>query len=235
MPICGGYAPFPRRFGGRKTRIKTITASLQAQLGPAQDTTDTTGLVFLRLNATARAIAAAWGQNARMANQWDPQRVTDFLGRWEKILALPVSPSDSLTTRRKRVAVARARVGEAMPQVIRDTCVAYLGPCFVSIVNNINPSSANVWTPAGWPMGQHAVLPTDPTWYSTVAYVASKVAQPSTMGDAEFYATVSSVMPTLDAILPATTTFEWYREDISGAPGFFLDDTHNLDDEAFDS
>jgi len=162
MAGYGGYNPFPRRFGGRSGRVKTIVASLQAQLAPAQDVTDTAGLAFLRILATARALAAAWGQNQRLANQRDPLRVTDFLERWEKILALPVSPGDSLTTRRARVAVARARVGEAIVQVVRDTCVAYLGASvFVDVVVT-DPSVANVWTPIGWPTrsGRCASSPT---------------------------------------------------------------------------
>jgi len=236
----GGYAPFPRRFGGRATRVKTITASLQTQLGKKYDTTDTTGLVFIRLNAMAREIAAAWGQNQRLANQWDAKRMTDFLPRWEKILGLYASPGDSPTARRARVGVQLALVGESTSQVIHDTCVAYLGPVFVSVVTTPS-TSANVWTPTGWPMGQHPITITLPggrtvfypgDWYSTVAHIDILTVQPATMGDAEYYSTRASVKSALDSILPSWVTFDIVRDGPHGI-GFYLDEPHNLDNERF--
>jgi hypothetical protein len=233
VPSFGAFSPFPFRFGGGKPPLEHRVNSVLAQLGTTY-TKDTTGIVWLRAMAWARVFWDVWETNQRLANQWDPRRMTDFLGRWEKILALPVGPDDSLSVRRARVGVAKARAGYANAAAIFSTSLAYLGASvFVGIITS-SSSTAVVWTPSGWPMGSHPVLPTDPDWYSTVAYVAVKVQKPSTMDDGEFYTKVGSVLPALDAILPSWVTFDWYREDISGASGFFLDDTHNLDDEAFD-
>lgn len=232
MSTFGGMNPFPRRFGGAPSRTQTIVKSLQTQLAPKYDTADTTGIVFIRLMAIARGIAGAWAQNERLANQWDPERMSDFLERWEKIFGLTPASTDSLTLRRARVGARIALAGYGTFAAVYVLCQMLLGSVFVSIVHT--PSSvAQVWTPAGWPMGNHRVFPTDPTWYSSVAHLAIVVQQPSTMDDSEFYTTVASVMPELDTILPAWMTFEWVRDGSHGI-GFYLDDEHNLDNERFD-
>ena len=231
MPSFGGLTPFPVRFGGGKPALETHVKSMLAQLGTALDTTDTNGLVYVRAQAYARVVWALWEQNQRLANQWDPSRMTDFLGRWENILRLPVSPSDSLSVRRARVAVSFSRVGEGNWNAVYSACKAYLGSTFVGIITT--PSgSANIYTPTGWPMGTNepAGSATPPDWYSTVAHIDIATTQPSTMGDDEFYATRASVIPALDAILPAWVTFSIIRDGAHGA-GFFLDEAHNLDNE----
>jgi hypothetical protein len=231
MPQFGGMSPFPRRFGGGKPLLKTLTESLIVQHGTAFAGDDVNGLFYLEMEATARVLMAAWEQNQRLANQWDPERMTDFLPRWERIFALPKLPTDTLTMRRARVGVAMARVGQANAREVYDTCKAYLGPIFLGIVTS--PSSiARVFTPAGWPMGMHPSSPPDPDWYSTVAHIDVLTTQPATMDDDEYYTTRSSVRPALDAILPGWMTFDIVRDGSHGA-GFYLDDPHNLDNERF--
>lgn len=214
--------------GGGVPDAQRILESLASQLGTAYDAEDQDGIIYLELLAEARALAAVWSQNRRLANQWQGLRVTDFLERWEKIYRLPVFYSDTLPQRRERLAAAQARVGEADAPAVYAACSSVLGSAFVSIVHTAS-GVAVVWTPTGWPMGTHGVI----NWYSTVAYLAIKVSQPSTMSDNEFYDRVGALSVTLDGILPAWVTFDWFREGPSGA-GFYLDDEHNLDNESFD-
>jgi len=228
MPAFGGMTPFPLRCGGGVPSLQRIIESLASQLGTAYDTEDTDGVVYLELMAEARCIQAMWSQNARMANQWQARRMTDFLPRWEKIYGLPVFPSDSLVDRRARVGVAQARVGRADGPAVYDVCTTTLGDAFVEIVHT-DSSGAVVWTPTGWPMGSHGSI----NWYSSVAHIAVKVMQPTSMDDAEFYDRTGALMVALDGILPAWVTFDWFRVSSLG-DGFFLDDEHNLDNEAFD-
>jgi hypothetical protein len=228
MPLHGGLTPFPLRYGGGTPLIQRIIESLASQLGTAYDSSDVDGIVYLELLAEARCIAAMWSQNQRLANQWIASRMTDFLPRWEKIYRLPVFASDTLATRRARVAVAQARVGEADGPAVRDVCSTIMGAAFVSLVHTTS-SGAVVWTPATWPFGLHGTL----SWYSTVAHVAVKLSQPSSMSDADFYDRAGSLMVALDGVLPAWVTFDWYREGGFGA-GFYLDDEANLDNQAFD-
>lgn len=233
MPQYGGMSPAPSRYGGGRSSLKAIIDSLSAQLGTAYNTDDTTGIVYIRIQALARCIWAAWEQNQRLANQWDPLRMTDFLSRWEKIFAVPPSPGDQPTTRRARVGVAMARVGESNGRAVFDVCKAFLGPCFLSIVTN-GSAGANVWTPAGWPMGTNPTTSAQPDWYSTVAHVVVLCTQPATMPDDEYYRTVASVKPALDIILPSWVTFDVLKDGPFGAAaGFILDDPHNLDNERF--
>ena len=228
MPTFGGMSPSPIRYGGGIPSLQRIIESLASQLGTAYDTEDTDGIVYLELMAEARCIQAMWSQNARMANQWQAARMTDFLERWERIYKIPVFFSDTLVERRARVGVAQARVGRSDGPAVYDVCSTILGTAFVAIVHTTS-AAAVVWTPTGWPMGSHGTT----NWYSTVAHVAVKVTQPSSMSDAEFYDRTAALMVALDGVLPAWVTFDWYREGGFGA-GFYLDDEHNLDNEAFD-
>lgn len=231
MSTFGGYNPFPRRFGGAPSRTQTIVKSLQQQLAPKYDTANTSGIVDIRLQALARCIAGAWAQNERLANQWDPSRMTDFLQRWERILGLTPSPTDSLTVRRARVGARIALAGYGTFAAVYTLCSMMLGSVFVGIVHT-DAAHARAWTPAGWPMGLHPSLPTDPSWYSTIAHIVILTQQPSTMSDSEYYATRASVAPELDAILPAWVTFDIAKDGPHGA-GFFLDEAHDLDGERF--
>lgn len=233
MPQNGGLSPSPERYGGGKPILAFVVASLANSMGDAYDTTQSSN-VYVELMAYGRAIAAAWSGNQRMANQWDPDRMTDFLPRWEKILGLTPLSTDTDVARRARVKAAFARIGQpANFQGVNDLLTSTLGSAFVGIT--VTPSSsANVWTPAGWPMGTH-----DPNgvinWYSTVSYLAIQVQKPANTSDGDFYALLGSVMPALDSLLPAWVTFSWYRTDIHPGLGFYLDETPNLDNEALNA
>lgn len=233
MPSFGCYGGvWPIRFGGGTPALKTRHEGILAQLGTAYSKTDSPGLVWLRAMAMARAFQDVWETNRRMALQWDPERVTDFLGRWEKICSLPVSPNDSLSVRRARLAIARARAGYADASTIYTTCLAYLGASvFVSVVTT-SSASADVYTPSGWPMGNHPTVLGDTDWSSGVSHIAIMTQQPSAMDDGTYYTTRASVIPALDAILPSWVTFDVLRDGAGGAI-FRLDDSHNLDNERF--
>lgn len=231
MPAHGGLTPGFERYGGGAPGLKRILESLNAARGSAYDTS-ATSTVYAENLAIARAIAESWSTNARMANQWDTARMTDFIPRWEKIYGLYPLPSDTPTDRRKRIAAAAARVGKQPNyQYAFDLVKAALGACFVSILHtpSTDPHAIVIWPGAG---------NTTPTvaWYSSVAYVAVLVQQPAGMNDGAFYGTVGQIYPILDGILPAWVTFDWIRRDIhgGGVAGFWLDDANDLDNEGFD-
>lgn len=232
MPFTGGYTPNPERYGGGKPLLKYIVESLSNGLGSAYDPSSK---IFPELMAYSRALwGNGWSANARMANQWDPLRMTDFLSRWEGIFGIYASPTDTETVRRARVQASMQRIGAASNFAgINDTLTTLLGSSIYLGIPNLTSGSANVWTPTSWPFGTH-----DSTgaidWYSTVAYLPIKVAKPANMSYGDFYAKVGSVMPELDIRLPAWVTFDWYREDVHGGLGFYLDEIPNLDNEAFD-
>jgi len=236
MPTYGGLSPGFERYGGGGDglTLERVTKSLLAQKGTAFDTA-TTSPVYVECHAYARAITDAWHTNERLANQWDPLRVTDFLERWEDIFALTPSPSDSLIARRARLATAVARIGKRCTyQAVYDALAAAMGSAFVNITHT-DSASANVWTPTGWPMGSHDSSG-QVTWYSTVAFLAIRLQQVSGVTDEEFYELVGNIHPILDHMLPAWVTWGWYRYIHLGGTvhGFFLDEEFNLDNAGFD-
>ena len=231
MPF-GGWHPGFERSGDPSPDLQRIFESLAAARGTAYDTTTLTGRVAIELQAYARAINECWQNNQRMANQWIAMKMTDFLPRWETIYGIVPLSTDTLIDRRRRIAVIQLRSGSANMQAVNDALVTLLGSIFVGITIT-SSATANVWTPSTWPFGNHdATGAVD--WYSTVGYLAIKVAQPAGMLDSDFYATMGTIVPLLDAILPAWVTFDWYRTSPTLGAGFYLDDTYNLDNEAFD-
>ena len=231
MPVHGGLTPGFERYGGGAPGVKRILEALNAARGSAYDTS-ATSTVYAENLAIARAIAESWSTNARMSNQWDANRMTDFIPRWEAIYGLYPLPTDTPVERRARIAIAAARAGKQPNyQTVFDLLRAALGTTFVSIIHTLStdPHAAIIWP------GASNVTPTV-DWYSSVAYVAVLVKQPAGMNDGQFYNAIGQMYPILDGVLPSWTTFDWIRRDIhgGGVAGFWLDDLPNLDNEGFD-
>lgn len=208
MAFTGGLSPSPERTGGGAPRLRRIIEALGAQLGSAFDTTSTSN-VYAEMQAYGRAINEAWGNGVRLANQWDPLRVTDFMGRWEAILGLTPAPTDLDTVRRARIAASLVRIGRANTfQAVVDAITAAVGSTVFVSITHTSSSGAVVVTPSGWPVG---VQLSGVTWYSTTAHVLVLVTQPTGMSDSQFYSQVSAMNPVLDAMLPAWCTWDWAR------------------------
>jgi hypothetical protein len=241
----GGYHSFPRRFGGNrysgKPLAEVLHASLNAARGPAFNTEDSTTVVWLENLAHARALAYdGWEVNARIALQWDPQRTTDMLPRWEGIFAIAPSPTATDASRRAVLNARWQRFGQITNHArIVTELAAALGSYFVG-VEYISSAIANIHAP-GYPVG--TTVPGVP-WYSTVAHILVRMQKPTGASEGDFYAAAGLVPTTLDPILSAFMTFDWYRAPVSaavavtGGPsagGFYLDDPHNLDNNVVTS
>jgi hypothetical protein len=240
MPAHGGYSPYPKRMGGGKPKIQVIGEGLNAQRGTGYSQ-ERTSTVWLENHAIARAIAAAWSTNQRLANQTDPLRMTDFLPRWEKILAIPVPGDASEAERRAEVANRLGRCGQAVNHAhLYTEASEVLGDLFVGI-EYLDISLATVHAPDGtYPWG--TVVAGYP-WYSTVAHVLVRMQKPTGYTDADFWKKAGDLSVVLDAILPAWVSFDWYRAPATGTPinvaggpsaaGWYLDE-FNLDILVFD-
>lgn len=246
MPCFGGLTPFPKRLGGGKPRAKVILDSLNKGRGTAVDTTQPSPIYCENIVA-ARAIAAAWGTNQRLAYVWDPKRLTaSLITRWEKILALTPNAGDSDVTRRARIAAVFALWGvQPTHQAIVDLLTAAMGSVFVGL-EYTSVANAVINVPNGsYPFG---VTTNAVPWSSSVAHILIKTQLPSGMTLGQYMQIVALVPPTLDPIVPAWVTFDWYMPgttsvNVSGGPsaaGFYLDDSqtpglhNNLDFEVFD-
>lgn len=236
----GGFHPYPRRFGGGRTRIQGVLDGLNADRGDTFEASDRTTTVYVINMAVARAIAAAWGTNQRLANLWVPACMAgDLLSRWEKLLAIVPKPTDDESTRRAVIEEVLARFAHpALSGEITTALEEALGDAFVAI-ETISYANAFILVPDGtYPWGVVGAAP----WSSTVAHILIKLQKPTGWTERDFYAAAAKVSPILDSMLPAWTTFDWYRAgpisvNVSGGPsagGFFLDDDHNLDNEVFD-
>lgn len=240
----GGYHPFPRRFGGGRPRLRVVHDALNAARGSALDADNSSTVVWVENMAYARAITFdGYGQNDRLALQWDPYRMTAFLSRWERIFK--IRPAPDATDRERRDALVRAFQRVLDADAIHDRLVNALrqevGDYFVD-VEYISYANAVINVPdATYPWGTpNAAVP----WSSTTAHYLILLEKPANASEGDFYAAAGKVAPIADRIIPAWCTFDWYRApaagpavSVSGGPsrgGFYLDDEHNLDNNVFD-
>lgn len=240
MPGYGGMNPYPRKFGGGRSRQRVIIDALNADRGTAYLATERQTSVNAVNMALARGIAAAWATNQRLANAWTPTRMSeDILARWEEILALAPAPEDTGPVRRARVTAAFQRFAlAALSGQIAAALQAEIGGAFVA-VEYIGLANATIYVPDGsYPWG--VVGPTP--WSSNVSHVLVKLQKPTGWTEGDFYEAAAKVALVLEPMLPIWTTFAWYRPGpvstpITGGPsaaGFYLDDASNLDNEIFD-
>ena len=225
--------------GGGRPRAKLFLDALVAARGTAIDAGNPATVAYVETLAIARALAAAWGTNQRLANQWDARRMTSMLSRWERIFAIRRDPDDSDVVRRRRVELAQARVGRAaILTTIRAELVGALGEFFVA-VEFLSVANAVITVPDGsYPFG--VVVPTMP-WSSTVSQILIRVQNPGT-AEHEFYEAIGLISDLIEPLIPAWATWLWYRAPQFGAPfdvpggpsagGFYLDE-RNLNESVF--
>lgn len=229
----GAYNPHPLQFGQEANKI---IEELQNGLADAQGTalaTERGTIAWAENHAMARIMAELVNAAQKLANQWDPQKMTDFIPRWEKILGLIPLPSDSMQERRRAISLKLSLSGEKPAfQALYDFLSELLGDFFVDIVHS-SSDDATGSIPGGLSIPGGATLEDGP-WRSSIAYLAIKTQKPEGVSDYEFYSTVNKIHNYLHYFLPAWATFDWFLPGPDG-DGFFLDQDYNLDNQAFDS
>lgn len=240
----GGYHPFPRRFGGGKPLHEIVHKSLAAGRGNALDATTPGTAVYIETLAHARAITFdGYGINERLGYQFDPERMSDYLHRWEKIFGIVVPVNSTVSERQQIVLLRMKRFTEAsaLHSQLISRLTTELGSIFVAI-EYIDISNAVVHAPD--PSYTWGTVVEGYPWYSTVAHILVLLEKPSGYSEADFYTAAGKVFTALDGLVPADVTFDWYRAPnaypaiaVSGGPsraGFYLDDERNLDNNVFD-
>lgn len=242
----GGYHPHPKRFGGNKYEgkplLQIVHESLNAQRGAAFDTDSETSIAAVETMAWARAIVFdGWELNARLGHQWDARRTTDMLPRWERIFKIRPPQGATGKARRDELVLRWGRFGGVSNHARLTTALSEaLGDYFYA-VEYIDLDHAAVYVPDGtYPWG--SVVAGYP-WGSTVARILVRLQRPTGATDSEFYGAAGKVVTTLDPIVSAFVTFDWYRAPTGGAPiteggltaaGFYLDQPANLDNHVLD-
>jgi hypothetical protein len=226
------YNSSPMHFGATKgNRVEILHESLVEGKGTAFST-DEDSLAWADSLAEARAIEYLWSTAQRFANQWNPDTMTDFLPRWERIYGIRHLLSDTLVERRAKV---KAKIEmEGMPptfQVVNDLLRIVLGDVYVGLVHTSSTDAVGA-VPGGVTVSGGVTLPSG-SWYSTISYIAIETTQPSYMDNDTFYKKVGQIPQFLDDLLPAWVTYAWFKDGVGG-PGFYLDQENNLDNQRFD-
>ncbi|MDI3282105.1 putative phage tail protein [Polyangium sp. 15x6] len=240
MAGLGGFNPFPMKFGAAS---QTDLEAIQNAVAEAEGTSLAVikGTVkWVENHATARVLWELFGATQKLANQWLPEKMTDFLPRWEAILGITPSRFDDLQDRRRRVAAKLSLIGKGGNyQVVNDYLTTILGDVYQGLVFT-SPLEATAYCPGGGTIDGGIVLldgdtidPQLSPYYSTVAYVAILLAKPDSMSEEEFYATAGRIYEDADNLFAAWVAFDWVRDGVNGA-GFYLDEDFNLDNQRFD-
>lgn len=238
--MSGGFNPLPIALGGSaQLDLEVIQESFAESQGSALARERGT-VAWVENHATARVLWDLYRLPQRLANQWDPKRMTDFLPRWEAILGIKPLKNESLLERREHVAAKMALVSAGtVQQVLTDYLQTTLGAIFVSVAYG-SATTATTYVPggasiAGGPtlLDGNANLPTMSPWASSLGFIAILISKPDQMSDEEFYARAASVYDDVDNLVGAWIGFDWVNDGPHGA-GFYLDEEKNLDNQRFD-
>lgn len=222
----GARYSYPRRYGGGKSTAQAIYETLNIALGTAFDTSDGS-TVTAETSADARSIAMVWSANARMANNRDPQRMTDMLARWEAIFAIRPHVDDSDNVRRARLVLKFKALGGPLYATLEEICAFLLGSLLIG-VEYIDLSNDN----SNWPGG----TPSKPTmWNSNIAHILVRVVRPGQevgMTRQEYFEKLRVLKDFMRDYLAAWSALDWGCFNVGGTRGFKLDEP-NLDIETF--
>lgn len=240
MGGLGAFNPAPHQLGGAaQTDLEAIQSSLEDALGTALRGERGT-VQWVENHATARVLWDLYRATQRLANQWDPARMTDFLARWEGILGLRPMPYATLASRREAVGAKLSLIGAGTSlRALRDYLAVRLDGMFVDLAF-MSPSQAVSYVPGG------GSIPGGPTlldgavlgdqmspFTSTLGYLTILLHKPASMSDVEFYDRAGSIYDEIDGLVGAWMDFAWVRDGVNGA-GFYLDEDFNLDNQRFD-
>jgi len=240
MGGLGGFNPFPMQLGGAAdTDLEAIQNAYADAMGTAIASERGT-VAWVENHATARVLWSLYGMAQRMANQWNPAKMTDFLPRWEKILGLSPTPGQSLHDRRDAVAAKFEFIGAGTQvSTLNDYLVRTIGDIFVKL-EFTDPMDATTYIPGGGfvPGGPtfldgNLIGPEMSPFASSVGHVAIVISKPQEMSTNEFYTKAASLYESANNLIGAWMRFDWVNDGQNG-PGFYLDEDANLDNQRFD-
>lgn len=151
----------------------------------------------LELVAVSRALTALWGACESLGNQFDPNRITSFLSRWEKILGIIPNPSLSQQERQNELAFRMRYRGNPTISSIHNFLSEILGEVFIEILPRDN--TADGYT--------HSTNP----WFSKISSLPIRIYQPAGMSDADFSRMRNTYKRYLSEFAPAYITYHTGR------------------------
>jgi hypothetical protein len=216
----------PYRCGNsNRSDLQQIASSLLAQRGNAI-TTQVGSIMWVETQAWARAIYNIWAVNQKMAYQFDPDKMTDFLPRWNAIMGLAALPTDTIQTQQARIAARFAAINNNPDtQAVTDLLEGALGITFLALLNvNAEYSAAEeavgvkpayVQFPGGTSITGGTTNVGNGPWLSCIQELFIEVTNPPTFTNNQFYSTVNTIFPILGQYLPAYDTFDWFWSSFS--------------------
>lgn len=211
---------------GQPSPVDTIYKSLNQALGTAYDTSDTSP-VTAETKAEARILAATWRNNRRMALQWDPRYMTDFIPRWEAIFGIHPAHGSSDSARRT-VLQARFKL-LAGRSSFTDLATSLLGSNLVAIERGDLSNNYLRWPDNGFPND----------WISHTAHILVRVQFLGGQTEISMLKLVGAARAVLEDAMPAWCTLDFATFAEDGSSRFILDDPngagpppHNLNWEA---
>lgn len=237
MPTYGGYSPQAERYGGGKPNAERIHSALLEVDGKSVGLTTGAGsYAWIEDLALARALAAAWGTNARGANEFDPRRTQSMLPRWEGVFQLAVAPDETPVERRERLVFRWQALGKSpTTQQTADDLFEIAGAVFVAVLHasgpNYYPGSTD---PNPYDLSGFTTATTSVNWYSGAMNFAVQTQQPTGMPSSVYKALVGEMATYLDGALSAWATFSIGEFAHAGSSGFWMDEP-NFDLEMLDA
>ena len=199
---------FPIQFGNsNRPDLNQITNSLLNQMGDAF-TNEVGSLVWIQCRAMAELVNTIWITNQKMTNQFNPNKMSDMLARWEAIFQIIPQPTDTLVTRRNRVAEYFFRINQSPDLSNIEAILSFLLPqTFVDLVINPVEDSQSGFIGGGPIVGGQFCSFTP--WHSTLSEITVEVQKPATMSLNAFDGNVDQIYSILKQSLPAYTDFDW--------------------------
>lgn len=175
---------------------------LRANMGDALSSDETTPAANVAEDmAAARLLAWADRFTDLRVNQWYPRKVSVMLERWEAILGVIPTQTDTEYDRRQRIASRLLGTFEATQEAIQRICDDAFYPWTVTL-RVVDYADAESHYP-----GYSYVAATP--WYSTILRITVEYERPLTASDEETNKRIEVCTASLDEHLPAYTTFNF--------------------------
>lgn len=167
-------------------------------------------IAWIKNMAIARVLYQASETIRRMSLQFNPETMSVFVPRWEKILKITPNENATMNERRRVIGAKFETIGIAPTgQAVRDFITKLIPDNFVSIIH-ATAATAYTRVPGGLTVPGGITID-DGQWVSSLSNLSVRVYQPLNQSDSEFYESVNSFRIPLGDFLPAYTTNNWGR------------------------
>lgn len=219
------YLQYLRTGDQSNTVFETILANLNKARGTAYSSyqdEDTSSLVYVENLAYAKAIAEIYNTNERMKNQFDPNKMSFFVSRWNRIFGLTPDYDDTLEQQKAVLALKFALLTKRSINVeLENLCRAYLGIFFVEIIHDTSNTNQGSIGPNEFSspltISGGVTLPANTSWFSALSHIIIRCWQPRTYtgaildNDSEYDRRITKLSTVLDNFLPAYVEVSFMR------------------------